>query len=869
MSALAPTRQIIFWVLFLVLGCLPVQAQEQPPAPKKLEAPASSPEALPKILEDASAALREKISALQAQLTQTRDMVHTVKADLGNLQVAVASVKAALAVNGLPLSQVPEVLVALAQRQNQVQTRSKEVSQEIDNLKKVRDAEITAQNTLRTQISIIRFQVKALSPDLQRAYQQYVQLADKEISLFDQVLDNLNQQGQVLGQETELLATVLPQLGTLEQAWRAELLKRPAQPVPFKEQIKRVWEGVAALPGRLWQGLSRFITSGLLVQLLQAHLTHLLGLLGFVLLLNWGKRRLNRLVAQRFQAWKERSQELGLFPLFMLGFILFNNLVLLGLILWVGLLLWIFGMLDSQLAQLAFYGLLVLWALRLALQWVQSIFAGKDARGLLLLGRRTARFYRRSLKLLLVYLFIGIFTLKSAAFLGFPRSSRFFMWHIFLIIFLGWVLYILRRPYLAKLLPQLPEPDWLHHPVLARLIRALVTSFLAVIILVELLGFQNLSNYLAWGVSWTLLALVVFWLLWLLAETGLRHLLHPEKGWAKQRYPERHELVQRAYVFARVALAVVLGSAVVLWSLRVWGVKPEQAAFLVEWITWGPRLGPIRLTLLHLGGSILAIYLGIWLSRFVRTLMGVRIFPRTGLDSGVQYTITTSVHYVVLILAVLIALNILGFPLTNLALVAGALGVGIGFGLQNIVNNFISGLILLFERPIKVGDMLVIDGKWGAVREIRVRSTIFETYDRNVLIIPNSELIAQKVLNWTYYGWGVNRLTLKVGVGYNSDVRQVTQLLVDICQANPRVLADPAPKAYLTDYGESSLEFTVWAHIKTPTDRNQVTHELYTAILQALQFKGIEMPNPQQDLHIKDWPEVLVKPPTATKKEED
>ena len=110
-----------------------------------------------------------------------------------------------------------------------------------------------------------------------------------------------------------------------------------------------------------------------------------------------------------------------------------------------------------------------------------------------------------------------------------------------------------------------------------------------------------------------------------------------------------------------------------------------------------------------------------------------------------QYTITTTLHYVILILAGLVALNILGFPLTNLALVAGALGVGIGFGLQNIVNNFLSGLILLFERPIKVGDLLVIDGQWGTVKEIRVRSTIFETFDRSVLIIPNSELVSNKV----------------------------------------------------------------------------------------------------------------------------
>jgi small-conductance mechanosensitive channel len=247
--------------------------------------------------------------------------------------------------------------------------------------------------------------------------------------------------------------------------------------------------------------------------------------------------------------------------------------------------------------------------------------------------------------------------------------------------------------------------------------------------------------------------------------------------------------------------------------------------------------------------------LGFFFSRLVRSLVLLHVFPRTALDSGVQYTISTILHYVVLILAGLVALTILGFPLTNVALVAGALGVGIGFGLQNIVNNFISGLILLFERPIKVGDTLVIDGQWGTVKEIRVRSTIFETSDRSVLIIPNSELVSNKVLNWTHYGSGINRITLQVGVSYGSDVRQVTQLLTEICQANPRVVAAPPPQVYFAVYGESSLNFTIWVHLRTPNDRIPATHELNTAIFEAFKEHDIQIPFPQSELYIKEWPE--------------
>ncbi len=857
MSASTPTRQVIYCLLILCLFGLPLQAWGQPAGPRRLEAPASSPEALPKILGEATGSLKEKTDALASQAAQTGSMVTAAGAELDHLQVAVASLKAALAVKGVPLSQVPEVLVAFAQQQAQVKNQAKGLDQEIDEIKKTRDAEITSQNTLRGQISIIQSRIQVLPAALQQAYLEYLQLADREDRLQNQVLHNLEQQRQGLAKQEELLAGVLPQLRALEETWKAELLQRPAQAIPWQEQIARIWGSVAALPARAWHGLTQLLASGLVGTFFWMHLTHFLGLSIFIVLLAWSTRRLNRLVTRKFQTWRAGRGELDLLPLFTLGRILISNLLLLGLILWVGLFLWILGMLSSPAAQLCFFGLLDLWALRLTSQWVQACFAGKNTGGLLALDNRTARFYRWSLQLLLAYLFLGIFGLKSAAFLGFLETSRIFLWHIFLVIFLGWVYFVLRRTHLDKLLPELPEPAWLHHPVPAGILRGLVLFLLAVIILVDLLGFENLSIYLAWGATWTLLDLAVLWLLWLAGETGIRHLLHPEKGWARQRYPEKQELVHRVYVFSRWALALVLGAAVVFWSLGAWGIKPEQIAWAFRWVTWGPTLGPARLTPLNVGGAILVLYLGLWLSRVARGLMLVRIFPRTALDTGVQYTISTTLHYAILILAGLIVLNILGFPLTNLALVAGALGVGIGFGLQNIVNNFISGLILLFERPIKVGDMLVIDGQWGTVKEIRVRSTIFETFDRSVLIIPNSELVSQKVINWTHYGRGINRLTLKVSVGCNSDVRQVTQLLTALCQANPRVVAEPPPQTYFAVYGESSLDFTVWAHVKTPSDRVPATHELNTAILEAFQAHGIDIPFPQRDLHIKDWPEAL------------
>jgi potassium efflux system protein len=145
------------------------------------------------------------------------------------------------------------------------------------------------------------------------------------------------------------------------------------------------------------------------------------------------------------------------------------------------------------------------------------------------------------------------------------------------------------------------------------------------------------------------------------------------------------------------------------------------------------------------------------------------------------------------------------------------------------------------------------------VKEIRVRSTVFETFDKCVLIIPNSELVSNKVVNWTHYGPGVNRLSLKVGVAHGTNVEQVRQLLLEVCRANPRVVPEPPPQVLLMIYGDSSLDFTIWVHVKMPSDRMPATHELNRAIYEAFSEHGIEIPIPQRELHIKEWPEAPAK----------
>jgi potassium-dependent mechanosensitive channel len=851
--------RLITALALLGLLALPGLAQTSPPQPPAEKI--TSPQALPQTLTKGSAHLQASLQQWQKKVAAATEKLAQTQQGLDRLQVAVASVKATMALKRLPLVHAHELVSAYKEREKQLKSDLKELEQEIKTLQKDQQDFLTAENSLKVQVTIIQSKVpQDFPPAAQQLYLNYLNLAGQRDQLVAQVLGLLQQRRGILLQAKELVDGLTPRVEHLENTWKAELLRRPTHAVPLWQQVWRALQSLISIPARVWGWLSEQVKSGQLVAFIWQHLAPIIGLLGFVLLMGWSTQKLHVLVTRRFAAWKEQTDDWHMLAPFAMGQIFIAHLFGLGLILWVALFFWTLSLIGSDPAQLFLIFLATLWTLRLLIQWVQAFFAGSAAGGILALEEDVARFYRRSLKLFLVYLALGFLALMSARLLEVPRFSRMFLEHFFLVIILIWGWWLLRHTYLDRLLPALSDPTWIHRPWMGSLLRRLLLFLIVVILLADLLRFQDLSLYLARATASTLLAVMLLWCLWLLGETCIRHLLHPEDSLALQRYPESTEPISRIFHLSRWILSLGLGIVVLLVALKFWQVPLQQLAWAFKWVNWGPKLGPVKLTTLSVLGVLLTFYFCFIFSRILRGLLLSRVFPYTSLDSGVQYTISTSVHYVVLIVAALIALGILGFPLTNLFLVAGALGVGIGFGLQNIVNNFLSGLILLFERPIKVGDMLVIDGQWGLVKEIRVRSTIFETFDRYVLIIPNSELVSNKVLNWTHYGPGINRLTLKVGVSYGSDPRQVTQIITEVCQANPRVVAEPPPTIYFNVYGDSSLDFTIWVHVRTPSDRIPATHEINSAIFEAFKEHGIEIPFPQRDLHIKQWPEKAEKP---------
>ena len=197
------------------------------------------------------------------------------------------------------------------------------------------------------------------------------------------------------------------------------------------------------------------------------------------------------------------------------------------------------------------------------------------------------------------------------------------------------------------------------------------------------------------------------------------------------------------------------------------------------------------------------------------------------------------------------AISYVGFDFSSLAIVAGALSVGVGFGMQSIVNNFVSGLILLAERPIKVGDWIVVGEDQGLVHSISVRATVIETFDRSNVIIPNSQLILQTVRNWTLHN-NTGRISISVGVPYESDAERVRDILLEAARAHPQVLSTPEPFVLFKDFGDNALQFVLLAYIANVTGHNVVQTDLRFAILKAFRANGIEFPYPQTDVHFSD-----------------
>ena len=260
--------------------------------------------------------------------------------------------------------------------------------------------------------------------------------------------------------------------------------------------------------------------------------------------------------------------------------------------------------------------------------------------------------------------------------------------------------------------------------------------------------------------------------------------------------------------------------------------------------------GQISVTL---GGILLfffSIYVAFWLAKTIRFVLQDEVLPKMDLPRGVGNSISTLSYYTLVILGIFTAMAAAGFELSQLTLVIGALGVGIGLGLQDVVKNFVSGLILMFERPIQPGDVVEVSGTSGKVREIGMRATTLSTFDGADVVVPNGSLLSDKLINWTLSDMN-RRFDVNIGVAYGSNPRQVMQLLMTVARETPGVAPHPEPAIVFNGFGSSSLDFSIRAWTNDFGDWVNIRSEMSMRLYDALTAAGIEIPFPQQDVHVR------------------
>ena len=411
--------------------------------------------------------------------------------------------------------------------------------------------------------------------------------------------------------------------------------------------------------------------------------------------------------------------------------------------------------------------------------------------------------------------------------------------------FAGLIAAIVRTPFeprsgepVARLAPQ-----WLKVPL----------ATLAVIVVVAtLLGYISLGRFIAGQVLLTGSVLILLFLCHLAIRAAATVRIESPLGTSLDQQLGIGET--RRHQFSTL-LAVVLHIGLVLVGLPllllVWGFAPPDIADMLKALVFGFEVGQFRISLARIVIALGLFALIIVGTKLAQGWLRTRVLPASNFDPGVSHSILTGLGYAGAGLATLVAISYTGLDVTNLAIVAGALSVGVGLGLQSIVNNFVSGLILLVERPIKVGDWIVLKDREGIVRRISVRATEIETFDRASVIVPNSELVTASLLNWTHRN-SVGRVTIRVGASYEANPEKVLDILREAAERHPDVLSHPAPIASFENFGASSLDFALRIFLADITQSLRIQTEIRVAIYKAFKDQGIEIPYNQSDVHLRD-----------------
>lgn len=457
--------------------------------------------------------------------------------------------------------------------------------------------------------------------------------------------------------------------------------------------------------------------------------------------------------------------------------------------------------------------------------------------------KKVAKALARRLKLFLLLLFIGYLLFTTLLTQSLPEETLLLSRGIFVFVF------VLNLIWAVQLLGQIPRFE---NTLVIRLGTYLV---LILVLISEFLGYRNFSNYVILAVFGSLLTFGVFILISRLTAELFDGLEKGKRKW--QRYirdslgvKSRKKLPELSWI--RFVVTMALWLTLVVTILKIWGL-PESSFQQINIILLdGFTLGSLKIIPARIFLALIVLTVLLAVSRWLRAQLERSWLLRTNIDRGAREAVATISGYLGVAIALIISLSITGVEFGNLAIIAGALSVGIGFGLQNIVNNFVSGLILLFERPIKTGDWIVVGNTEGFVKRISIRSTQIQTFDQADVIVPNSDLISGQVTNWMLRDIK-GRIRVPVGVAYGSDTLLVHSLLNDVAINNPLVVVDgsvPEPKVLFMEFGDSALLFELRVFIKSIDQKFQAVSDLNFAIDAAFREHNIQIPFPQRDVHI-------------------
>lgn len=371
--------------------------------------------------------------------------------------------------------------------------------------------------------------------------------------------------------------------------------------------------------------------------------------------------------------------------------------------------------------------------------------------------------------------------------------------------------------------------------------------FLVAYPLAVFLGYADLINTFIMNLTQTIILITIVYSLHLACKRLISTIL--------QSFNHSKDVLEAKSIlnyWIMVCIDILLTASLIILTLLIWGLYPQTIYDVLNTIfISGIKIGESNFSVFFILKAVAVFFVVFYIFKLLLNILEKHVFPYTHADDGAKDAIQTIIGYIGLILAGIMAIYALGISSTSLAFIVSAFTFGISFGLKEIFNNFISGLILFIERPIKIGDWVNVAGETGVVKKIKLRATTVETFDKKTLMIPNSQFITSVVSNDLYNP--ISRATIALECGYDDDPQRVKSALIETAKAENGVLSDPEPSAVFTGFNESGLGFELRFHCQT-IEKATICSNIRFSIIEAFRKEGFEIPYPKRDIYIKEGP---------------